>query len=492
MIGNRPGGPGVAGDKLLPKAEVLSKPVFRREKSFDISLLLSRGAQKGTSLFPNVFRKSSTTDKSPPVVQHGKDTPTSHAPPPHPPPPSSSHPEHDKSLKSRRSSQPPSRPTDKDFQKELQEATRRRSMLAPPPLPLKEATKTPSIVTQSPTRRALSKPGRPSGHHQVKENARPSHQKSKAPKPPQSPKADSNKIQLEIRNDRPSTAAATNPVSELRPHAAAMDTEVAPTRDEGELCGVGAEKPAKSFYYGMAEKERTGNATLAKVDRFHERSGSHGQVGDVHATTVSQRDTTTAARDATDKGRGEEEHQQQQDVHEQLHQQHQDAEQKVELTAIESFAESIFATKKNHPQQRFHPQRDSSESAVSSFVDEPPVSPPSALLLYAGSQSHNNGDYHTLDLQDFKDDAESLRGISLQLRPTLPKKQFEIPRFSPAAAWRLLTTAETAREVTSQLRDRTTMDSQSSGAEEQIEAGSLGGGSREEDDSSARNQETEV
>ncbi|XP_055628724.1 uncharacterized protein LOC129770110 [Toxorhynchites rutilus septentrionalis] len=32
--------------------------------------------------------------------------------------------------------------------------------------------------------------------------------------------------------------------------------------------------------------------------------------------------------------------------------------------------------------------------------------------------------------------------ISLKLRPTLPRKQFEIPRFSPAAAWRLLTTED--------------------------------------------------
>ncbi|XP_039451746.1 uncharacterized protein LOC120430698 [Culex pipiens pallens] len=32
--------------------------------------------------------------------------------------------------------------------------------------------------------------------------------------------------------------------------------------------------------------------------------------------------------------------------------------------------------------------------------------------------------------------------ISLKLRPTLPRKNFEIPRFSPAAAWRLLTTED--------------------------------------------------
>uniref|UniRef100_A0AAG5DW68 Uncharacterized protein n=1 Tax=Anopheles atroparvus TaxID=41427 RepID=A0AAG5DW68_ANOAO len=32
--------------------------------------------------------------------------------------------------------------------------------------------------------------------------------------------------------------------------------------------------------------------------------------------------------------------------------------------------------------------------------------------------------------------------IALKLRPTLPRKQFDIPRFSPAAAWRLLTTED--------------------------------------------------
>lgn len=36
-----------------------------------------------------------------------------------------------------------------------------------------------------------------------------------------------------------------------------------------------------------------------------------------------------------------------------------------------------------------------------------------------------------------------VENISLKLRPTLPKKQLEIPRFSPSAAWRLLSTLET-------------------------------------------------
>lgn len=38
-------------------------------------------------------------------------------------------------------------------------------------------------------------------------------------------------------------------------------------------------------------------------------------------------------------------------------------------------------------------------------------------------------------------------GIALQLRPTLPKKQLEIPRFSPAAAWRQLASLEAQEAV---------------------------------------------
>ncbi|XP_035894706.1 uncharacterized protein LOC118504399 [Anopheles stephensi] len=39
-------------------------------------------------------------------------------------------------------------------------------------------------------------------------------------------------------------------------------------------------------------------------------------------------------------------------------------------------------------------------------------------------------------------DGPGQQEIALKLRPTLPRKQFDIPRFSPAAAWRLLTTED--------------------------------------------------
>ncbi|KAJ8947095.1 hypothetical protein NQ318_002454, partial [Aromia moschata] len=44
-------------------------------------------------------------------------------------------------------------------------------------------------------------------------------------------------------------------------------------------------------------------------------------------------------------------------------------------------------------------------------------------------------------------------GIDLQLRPILPKKQLEIPRFSPAAAWKLLSTLETIETTVTTVND---------------------------------------
>lgn len=43
---------------------------------------------------------------------------------------------------------------------------------------------------------------------------------------------------------------------------------------------------------------------------------------------------------------------------------------------------------------------------------------------------------------EVEDGQISTNGIALNLRPILPKKQLEIPRFSPAAAWRLLSALE--------------------------------------------------
>ncbi|XP_058832525.1 uncharacterized protein LOC131690621 [Topomyia yanbarensis] len=80
---------------------------------------------------------------------------------------------------------------------------------------------------------------------------------------------------------------------------------------------------------------------------------------------------------------------------------------KTQLDAIDRFAASLLNGSKFQPS--------GSDSAASSEVD----------------MRTNSGDVESEGQE-----------ISLKLRPTLPRKQFDIPRFSPAAAWRLLTTED--------------------------------------------------
>ncbi|XP_058444589.1 uncharacterized protein LOC131426144 isoform X2 [Malaya genurostris] len=80
---------------------------------------------------------------------------------------------------------------------------------------------------------------------------------------------------------------------------------------------------------------------------------------------------------------------------------------KTQLDVIDRFAASLLNGSKFQPS--------GSDSAASSEVDI----------------RTNSGDIETEGQE-----------ISLKLRPTLPRKQFDIPRFSPAAAWRLLTTED--------------------------------------------------
>ncbi|XP_050432278.1 uncharacterized protein LOC126840517 isoform X2 [Adelges cooleyi] len=54
----------------------------------------------------------------------------------------------------------------------------------------------------------------------------------------------------------------------------------------------------------------------------------------------------------------------------------------------------------------------------------------------------NHSPSDSLTSSDPTDESGGGGDISLQLRPTLPRKQFDIPRFSPTAAWRLLTALE--------------------------------------------------
>ncbi|XP_053682036.1 uncharacterized protein LOC128732729 [Sabethes cyaneus] len=70
-----------------------------------------------------------------------------------------------------------------------------------------------------------------------------------------------------------------------------------------------------------------------------------------------------------------------------------------------------------------------------------------AASLLNGSKFHTSGSDSAasseVDIRTNSGDVDSEgQEISLKLRPTLPRKQFEIPRFSPAAAWRLLTTED--------------------------------------------------
>ncbi|KFB41970.1 AGAP013009-PA-like protein [Anopheles sinensis] len=57
------------------------------------------------------------------------------------------------------------------------------------------------------------------------------------------------------------------------------------------------------------------------------------------------------------------------------------------------------------------------------------------------SVASSEGDVRVSTTGSSWDDGQQ-QEIALKLRPTLPRKQFDIPRFSPAAAWRLLTTED--------------------------------------------------
>lgn len=94
----------------------------------------------------------------------------------------------------------------------------------------------------------------------------------------------------------------------------------------------------------------------------------------------------------------------------------------IQMDAIDKFAESIHQGLKQTGKK--HNYSDSSESVLSSvaFDDEYTV--------------RVNDESAHLEAQ--QNDDESKEHIQVHLRPTLPRRQFDIPRFSPAAAWRTL------------------------------------------------------
>ncbi|CAH0561821.1 unnamed protein product [Brassicogethes aeneus] len=77
------------------------------------------------------------------------------------------------------------------------------------------------------------------------------------------------------------------------------------------------------------------------------------------------------------------------------------------------------------------------------------------IIEHFTSKLHPNKKISTTSESDLSSEPEmddcqiSKAGIDLQLRPMLPKKQLEIPRFSPAAAWKLLSTIDTNDPATS-------------------------------------------
>lgn len=310
------------------QVQVLPTPAFRREKSFDISLLLSRSRKDDhhkTSLLPNVFRKLSENKKSQsplsskpnkPIPQMTRSKTIINNP---------------ENLKARRASQTVSQVPENDFQKELLEATRRRSML----VPIKDEK-----LSQAPKETA-NKP-RISQSPVTKKQAIANSNKvleSKVEIPPKMTKTQRTQIDIPV--------VQQSIKLEVKPATNADDLQLPQALPDG----TPAEKP-KTFYFGMDDQ-----------------------------VPVIARPESSSVPATVDN---------------------------IEIEAIDLFAKSLLKLQKQK-------RSDSSESAMSSDIEE-----------------NNYGTNY---------DEEILEGISLQLRPTLPKKQFEIPRFSPAAAWRLLSSA---------------------------------------------------
>ncbi|GAB0088360.1 hypothetical protein DMENIID0001_027640 [Sergentomyia squamirostris] len=290
------------------KIQLLPMPQYRREKSFDLSLLLSRKKDENKTPAVPTFRKLSdakdfdlkTTPKTKPQL-----SPVT-------------------KMKARRASQPPLVAPGNDFQKELQEATRRRSMAVKLQTTQEKSQKI--VETKTPTKESSTVKTIPNkkispGIIEQKIVAKPKEQITIKVPPPDAP----------IKT--PTQPQQTTPATTQPPPA----EKVAP----------------KTFYFGMGEPQSS------KVN-----------------------DTGL---------------------------------EKVENEAIDIFAESILNLKRR-PRLS-----DSSESAMSSDAEENM-------------------------LQDLAKGDDETDGISLQLRPTLPRKQFEIPRFSPAAAWRLLSSQDAEKE----------------------------------------------
>lgn len=94
----------------------------------------------------------------------------------------------------------------------------------------------------------------------------------------------------------------------------------------------------------------------------------------------------------------------------------------IQVDAIDKFAETLHQNLKQTAKKNYS---DSSESVLSSVVfdDEYTIRLNDDLARYESNRTSD-------------DDAAA--NIQVNLRPTLPRRQYDIPRFSPSAAWRTL------------------------------------------------------
>ncbi|XP_049827555.1 serine/arginine repetitive matrix protein 1-like isoform X5 [Schistocerca gregaria] len=92
-----------------------------------------------------------------------------------------------------------------------------------------------------------------------------------------------------------------------------------------------------------------------------------------------------------------------------------------------------------------HGERDAVDRFAASLQRRPTLAAGAAAARLPGG-SLSSGEASEEEEDDEEEAVSSTRpgrgGIALQLRPTLPKKQPEVPRFSPTAAWRLLSALE--------------------------------------------------
>lgn len=100
----------------------------------------------------------------------------------------------------------------------------------------------------------------------------------------------------------------------------------------------------------------------------------------------------------------------------------------IQIDAIDKFAETLHQNLKQTAKK--HNFSDSSESVLSSVVFDEEFTP----------RLNNHTDDSQRHDRNRASDSDGGHIQVLHLRPTLPRRQFDIPRFSPAAAWRTLET----------------------------------------------------